>query len=108
MVPAADADAVEVGGLRIDLARRTLTRDGSEIHLTPTEWDLLRALVKHAGRTLTHQQIFREVWRSPAGNAHEYLWVHVSNLRRKIERNAMRPELIITEPGVGYRFGAPS
>jgi two-component system, OmpR family, KDP operon response regulator KdpE len=104
--PTADAEPVEIGRLRIDLARRTVTREGSDIHLTPTEWDLLRSLVKHAGRTLTHQQIFREVWRSPAGNAQEYLWVHVSNLRRKIERNPMRPELIITEPGVGYRFRA--
>lgn len=105
--PSADAEPLEVAGLRIDLARRTLARDGLEIHLTPTEWDLLRALIKHAGRTLTHQQIFREVWRSrPAGNAQEYLWVHMSNLRRKVERNPMRPELIITEPGVGYRFRA--
>jgi two-component system KDP operon response regulator KdpE len=104
LVPAPDGEVIEVAGLRIGLARRTLTRDGAEIHLTPTEWDLLRALVKHAGRTLTHQQIFREVWRSPAGRAQEYLWVHMSNLRRKIERNPMRPELIITEPGVGYRF----
>jgi two-component system KDP operon response regulator KdpE len=58
----ADAGAVEVEGLSIDLARRVLTRDCGEIHLTPTEWDLLRAFVAQAGRTLTHDQIFRAVW----------------------------------------------
>ncbi|HEX7088934.1 MAG TPA: response regulator [Longimicrobiales bacterium] len=101
------ADAVvEVDGLRIDLAGRTLQRDGTDIHLTPTEWDLLRTFVRHAGRTLTHRQIFREVWRDPAGDAQAYLRVHVANLRRKIERDPVRPQLIITEPGVGYRFRA--
>jgi two-component system KDP operon response regulator KdpE len=100
------ADAVDVDGLRVDLTRRTLERDGKSIHLTPTEWDLLRVLVGNAGRTLTHRQIFREVWGSPSlgGDAQAYLRVHVANLRRKIERNALRPRLILTEPGVGYRF----
>jgi two-component system, OmpR family, KDP operon response regulator KdpE len=97
---------LEVAGLCIDAGRRTISRDGREIHLTPTEWDLLRAFLRHAGRTLTHQQIFREVWRAPAGDAQGYLRVHVANLRRKIEPDPVRPRLIITEPGVGYRFRA--
>jgi two-component system, OmpR family, KDP operon response regulator KdpE len=96
----------ELDGLRVDLARRAVMRDGKEIHLTPTEWDLLRSLVKHAGRTLTHQQIFREVWRNAAGDAQAYLRVHVANLRRKIEPDPVRPCFIVTEPGVGYRFRA--
>lgn len=101
----AQPDAVvEVEGLRIDLAGRTLQREGEDVHLTPTEWDLLRTFVRHAGRTLTHRQIFREVWRDPAGDAQAYLRVHVANLRRKIERDPVRPQLIVTEPGVGYRF----
>ncbi len=100
----AGASSVEVGGVRIDLARRTVERDGQEVHLTPTEWDLLRVLVKHAGRPLTHQQIFREVWPHSAGDAQAYLRVHVANLRRKLERDPVRPTLITTEPGVGYRF----
>ncbi|HET7461857.1 MAG TPA: response regulator transcription factor [Longimicrobium sp.] len=98
---------VELEGLRIDLARRVLSRDGAEIHLTPTEWDLLRAFVANAGRTLTHDQIFRAVWgRATGGDPQAYLRVHVANLRRKIERDAVRPTLIVTEPGVGYRFRA--
>ena len=95
---------IEVGGLTIDPGARIVRRDGEYVHLTPIEWDLLRALVQHAGRTLTHDQIFRSVWRSPAGDAHAYLRVHIANLRRKIERDPVRPSLIITEPGVGYRF----
>src|SRR6185436_7660944 len=102
-----DAGPVELDGLRIDLGRRVLRRDGDEIHLTPTEWDLLRAFVAAAGRTLTHAQIFRAVWgRAGGGDPQAYLRVHVANLRRKIERDSVRPTLILTEPGVGYRFRA--
>ena len=104
---AAEKRPVEADGLRIDLARRVLARDGAEIHLTPTEWDLLRAFVSQAGRTLTHDQIFRAVWgRAGGGDPQAYLRVHVANLRRKIERDPVRPALIVTEPGVGYRFRA--
>jgi two-component system, OmpR family, KDP operon response regulator KdpE len=102
----AERETVTLDGLELDLARRTAQRDGAEIHLTPIEWDLLRAFVRHAGRTLTHHQIFREVWRNAAGDAQSYLRVHIANLRRKIEPDAVRPVLIITEPGVGYRFRA--
>jgi two-component system, OmpR family, KDP operon response regulator KdpE len=101
--PASD-ETMNIQGLVIDVARRTVVRDGSPIHLTPTEWDLLRLFVRYAGRTLTHQQIFREVWRGGAGDAHSYLRVHIANLRRKVERDPIRPRLIITEPSVGYRF----
>jgi len=105
---AAGEGPVEADGLRIDLARRVLSRDGSEIHLTPTEWDLLRAFVSNAGRTLTHDQIFRAVWgRAGGGDPQAYLRVHVANLRRKVERDPVRPTLIVTEPGVGYRFRSP-
>ena len=97
---------VEVEGLAVDLARRALTRDGAEVHLTPTEWDLLRAFVAQAGKTLTHDQIFRAVWGRGSGDPQAYLRVHVANLRRKIERDPVRPTLILTEPGVGYRFRA--
>ncbi|HEX8245927.1 MAG TPA: response regulator transcription factor [Longimicrobium sp.] len=105
---AGDAGPVELDGLRIDLGRRVLSRDGEEIHLTPTEWDLLRAFLAQAGRTLTHEQIFRAVWgRALGGDPQAYLRVHVANLRRKIERDPVRPTLLVTEPGVGYRFRAP-
>jgi two-component system KDP operon response regulator KdpE len=102
---AGDAGPVEVEDLRIDLARRVLWRGTEELHLTPTEWDLLRAFVANSGRTLTHQQIFRAVWgRSGGGDPQAHLRVHVANLRRKVERDPVRPTLITTEPGVGYRF----
>ncbi|HEX5726954.1 MAG TPA: response regulator [Longimicrobiaceae bacterium] len=96
----------EVEGLAVDLARRVVTRGGDEVHLTPTEWDLLRAFVAQAGKTLTHDQIFRAVWGRGSGDPQAYLRVHVANLRRKIERDPVRPALIVTEPGVGYRFRA--
>jgi two-component system, OmpR family, KDP operon response regulator KdpE len=94
-----------IGGLVMDLAGRTLTRDGESIHLTPLEWDLLRVLMTNAGRTLTHRHLFREVWSGrPFGDAQQYLRVYVAHLRRKVERDAVRPRYILTEPGVGYRF----
>ena len=102
--PAGEDAPLQVDGLRIDTARRTVSRDGAEIHLTPTEWDLLRAFVARAGRTLTHDQIFRAVWGRSPGDPQAYLRVHVANLRRKIEHDPVRPALIVTEPGVGYRF----
>ncbi len=101
-----DSGALEVGDLVIDVAKRSVARSGDPIHLTPTEWDLLRAFVKHAGRTLTHREIFREVWGKAAGDAQSYLRVHIANLRRKVEEDPVRPALIITEPGVGYRLEA--
>ncbi len=95
---------VVVDQLTIDPGARVVRRAGEYVHLTPIEWDLLRAFLQHAGKTLTHDQIFRAVWRNPTGDAHAYLRVHIANLRRKIERDPVRPRIIITEPGVGYRL----
>jgi two-component system KDP operon response regulator KdpE len=95
---------LEVDGLVIDLARRAVARDGAAVHLTPIEWELLRTLVAHAGRTMTHRQLFAEVWARSHGDAPQYLRVHVASLRRKLERDPVRPARILTEPGVGYRF----
>jgi two-component system KDP operon response regulator KdpE len=102
----ADADTrVESGDLLIDLVGRTLTVRGEYVHLTRTEWELLRTLATQAGRTLTHQQLFREVWSGRSyGDAQQYLRVQVAHLRRKIEDDVVRPRYILTEPGVGYRF----
>jgi len=102
----ADADTrIESGDLVIDLVARTATVRGSYVHLTRTEWDVLRALATQAGRTLTHQQLFREVWSGRTyGDAQQYLRVQVAHLRRKIEEDVVRPRYIVTEPGVGYRF----
>jgi two-component system KDP operon response regulator KdpE len=103
-----DHQPLTIDGLVIDAANRVAIRDGAPIHLTPTEWDLLRAFVRHAGRTLTHHQLFRAVWNRSNGDPQQYLRVYVANLRRKLERDSLRPSLIVTEPGVGYRFANPS
>jgi two-component system, OmpR family, KDP operon response regulator KdpE len=94
-------------GLTIDFTHRTLSRNGEQIRLTPLEWEILSALAKAAARTLTHQQIFDAVWGRNFGNPQQYLRVHITNLRRKIEKDASNPQLIMTEPGVGYRFEVP-
>jgi len=94
------------GDLTVDLAARTVSRAGAEVKLTATEWSLLALLVRHAGRILTHRQILREVWGPKAEEHREYLRVYFTHLRKKIERDAARPELIINEPGVGYRLRA--
>ncbi|MGH7679379.1 MAG: winged helix-turn-helix domain-containing protein, partial [Gemmatimonadaceae bacterium] len=103
---AAGNSRIQSHGISIDLGKRAVHRDGALMHLTPTEWELLRVLATNAGRTLTHQQLFRQVWARPHGNAQHYLRVHIANLRRKLERNPVQPALIATEPGVGYRFSA--
>ena len=95
---------IRVDGLTIDFAKPGVTRDGVAIHLTKTEWDVLRSLARYAGRTMTHRQIFSEVWGNSYGDAQQYLRVHIRSLRRKIEMDPVRPRLIVTEPGVGYRF----
>ncbi|MEP6574366.1 MAG: response regulator transcription factor [Gemmatimonadota bacterium] len=101
------ATRLEQDGLVMDLHQRELRRDGVAIHLTPIEWELLRVLMSQPGRTLTHQQLFREVWTGRAfGDAQQYLRVYVAQLRRKIEPDPVRPQFIVTEPGVGYRFKA--
>jgi two-component system KDP operon response regulator KdpE len=96
-----------LGDLVVDLPRRLVTLGGAEVQLTPTEYDLLRLLVTHAGKVLTHGQILRQLW----GNAYleqpHVLRVNISNLRRKIEADPSRPRYIVTEPGVGYRLQPP-
>ncbi len=98
---------VQADGLTIDIARREVRRGTEPIRLTRIEWLLLHALVQKAGRTLTHQQLFDAVWARTYGNPQQYLRVHVTNLRRKIERLPATPRLIVTDPGVGYRFEVP-
>lgn len=102
-VPGGD-QPLTIGDLTIDVARRTVTRDDAAVHLTPTEWGLLSAMVTNAGRTMTHQQLFRAVWGQAHGDAQQYLRVYIAHLRRKIESDPYAPRHIVTEPGVGYRF----
>lgn len=103
----AAAPIIDAGPIRIDLARRVVTRDGAELHLTPIEYRLLALLAQNAGRVLTHQHLLREVW--GAGHTHQphYLRVYMATLRRKVERDPARPSLLHTEQGVGYRLRVP-
>ncbi len=102
--PRSHYGVIMADGLSIDLHRRQASRESGLIRLTPIEWDLLGVLVSDPGRVFTHQQLFAAVWKRSFGDARLYLRVHITNLRRKIERNPADPRLIITEPGVGYRF----
>ena len=105
MHPAADADGpLVIGDLVIDTARRTIARANAPVHLTPTEWSLLRVLLLHSGKPVTHQQLFRAVWGNSSGDMQLYVRVYVAHLRRKLEADSYRPRIILTEPGVGYRF----
>jgi len=94
------------GSLTMDLARRLVTVAGREVQLTPTEYDLLRVLVVHAGKVLTHRQILREVWGPEYMDETHYLRVYFGQLRQKLEDDPARPKLILTEAGVGYRLAA--
>ena len=98
---------VAIGSLLVDTVNRRVSRDGTQIHLTPIEWQILATLLAAAGRTLTHQQIFDAVWGREFGSPQQYLRVHITNLRRKIEVDPAAPQIVITEPGVGYRVELP-
>jgi two-component system KDP operon response regulator KdpE len=90
--------------LEVDLARRRVSAHGEEQQLTPTEYELLRLLVTHAGKVLTHSQILKQIWGVAYIEQPHVLRVNISNLRRKIEKDPSRPRYILTEPGVGYRL----
>jgi two-component system KDP operon response regulator KdpE len=92
------------GEWTVDLQRRRIERSGVVMHFTPTEFALLRAFVLHPRQTLTHRQLFSAVWGNAEGDAPQYLRVYIGHLRRKLERDPVRPQFIHTEPGVGYRF----
>ncbi|HEV7595005.1 MAG TPA: response regulator transcription factor [Gemmatimonadaceae bacterium] len=96
--------SINADGLSIDIHLRQVRRGPMLLRLTPIEWEILAVLVSDPGRVFTHQQLFAAVWKRAYGDARLYLRVHVTNLRRKIERDPADPRLIITEPGVGYRF----
>ena len=96
-----------VGELEIDLPDRRILRGGTEVHLTPIEFDIVRVLAAHRGRLVTHRQLLREVWGPEYTGETHYLRVHVAHIRAKLERDASRPEYLMTEPGVGYRLRDP-
>jgi two-component system KDP operon response regulator KdpE len=95
---------VTIGELTVDLDARTVSRGGTEIHLTPIEFDLLRVLTEHRGKLVTHAKLLREVWGPKYADETHYLRVHVAHIRAKVEPEPSRPRYVITEPGVGYRL----
>jgi two-component system KDP operon response regulator KdpE len=99
-----DKPIVVTGDVAIDLARRVVTHRGNEVHLTPTEFDLLRVLAANGGKVLTHRQLLERVWGAYAADNTQQLRVYINYLRRKLEDDPTQPRLLVTEPGIGYRL----
>jgi two-component system KDP operon response regulator KdpE len=95
---------INAGGISVDLARHIVTRNGEEIRLTATEFKLLAYLAANADRVLTHQALLVQVWGFAEMDHVEYLRVYIGQLRKKLETNPDEPQVILTEPGIGYRF----
>ena len=107
-VPQPSEPVLEIGDLRVDLEKSSVSMLGQAIQLTPHEFDLLRLLAVNEGKLLTHKAILREVWGPLYGDESHYLHVYVSQLRRKIEPDPTRPRYLVTEPGAGYRLVDPT
>ena len=103
-IPSIESGIFKSGGMEVDFATRTVLAQGKPVQLTPTEYDLLRTLISHAGKVLTHNQLFLLTRGVEDFRSAHLLHVHMSNLRRKLEPDPNRPRYILTEPGVGYRL----
>ncbi|MGN6679093.1 MAG: response regulator [Streptosporangiaceae bacterium] len=102
--PAPDEPVVATGDITVDLAAKRVRRDGEDVRLTPTEWQLLEVLVRNRERLVTQRQLLQEVWGPEYGTEGNYLRVYMAHLRRKLEADPSRPRYLRTEPGMGYRF----
>ena len=102
--PAPDEPLVVTGDFTVDLADKRVIRDGADVRLTPTEWQLLEVLVRNSGRLVTQRQLLHEVWGPGYQTEGNYLRVYVAQLRRKLEPDPSQPRHLLTEPGMGYRF----
>ena len=102
--PSSETTVFRSGQLEVDLAARAVKLKNKEVKLTATEYSLLRLFVQHAGKVLTHRQILRDVWGPNYVEETHYLRVYLAHLREKLEANPAQPELLITEPGIGYRL----
>ncbi len=102
--PAPDEPVVAAGDFTVDLAAKRVTRDGRDVRLTPTEWQLLEVLVRNSGRLVSQRQLLHEVWGAGYETEGNYLRVFVAQLRRKLESDPSRPRYLLTEAGMGYRF----
>jgi two-component system KDP operon response regulator KdpE len=101
----AELPIVRIGGVVVDAVRHRVSREGMEIKLTPKEFELLAFLARHAGRVVTHRQILTAVWGPAHADDTQYLRVYVGQLRQKIEERPDDPQIVLTEPGIGYRIG---
>lgn len=108
LLPQNERALFKVGNLAIDITKHSVEIKGEQVHLTPTEYDVLKLLVLNAGKVMTHGQILKEIWNKTEEmeDSLHLLRVTISNLRDKIEPNPNRPEYILTEPGVGYRLSS--
>jgi two-component system KDP operon response regulator KdpE len=102
--PAPAEPVVSTADFTVDLSAKRVTRDGADVRLTPTEWQLLEVLVRNADRLVTQRQLLQEVWGPGYLTEASYLRVYVANLRRKLEPSPSRPRYLLTEAGMGYRF----
>jgi two-component system, OmpR family, KDP operon response regulator KdpE len=102
--PAPEAAIVRTDHFTVDLAAKTVTRDGEEIRLTPTEWSIVEILVRNGDKLVTQRQLLRDVWGPAYEDETNYLRVHLAHIRRKLEPEQGRPRYFVTEPGMGYRF----
>jgi len=105
--PAPDEPVVTTRDFTVDLAAKRVSRDGADVRLTPTEWQLLEVLVRHRGRLVTGRQLLQDVWGPGYETEANYLRVYVAHLRRKLEPDPAQPRYLLTEPGMGYRFSDP-
>ena len=99
-----DLPVVETASFTVDLAAKTVVRDGAEVHLTPTEWGMLEVLVRHRGKLVGQKALLQEVWGPAYATETHYLRVYLAQLRRKLEPEPARPRHLLTEAGMGYRF----
>lgn len=99
-----DQPVIETSSFTVDLATKAVTRHGSEVHLTPTEWGILEMLVRHRGKLVGREEILREVWGPAYARETQYLRVYLAQLRRKLEDDPSHPRHLLTEAGMGYRF----
>lgn len=104
--PATELSVVRFGDVEVDFTKRTVTKAGADAHLTVKEYGLLRLLLQHRGKVITHRQLLREVWGPNHEDDTHYLRVHMANLRKKLETSPEHPQFLKTDSGIGYRFVA--
>ena len=102
--PLPDEPTITTADFTIDLLDQRVTRSGSDVHLTPTEWDIVAYMSRHAGRLVSQRQLLQHVWGPAYERETNYLRVHLASIRKKLEPEPGRPRYFITEPGIGYRF----